>query len=83
MAEEGWTKGGMDKMHKVDSFVREAMRIDGGGNRLLDSYPVPQLQTADVRPILFTSYHDSACVAAVHIFQWSYYSPRHARLHPS
>jgi len=28
VAEEGWTKAGMDKMHQVDSFVREVMRID-------------------------------------------------------
>ena len=82
-AEGGWTKTGMDKMHQVDSFVREVMRIDGGGTRSLDSYPVSQLRTADVRSILFGSCHDPARVAAVHIFQWSYYSPRHARLPPS
>jgi cytochrome P450 len=29
VAEEGWTKTGMDKMHKIDSFVRETQRIDG------------------------------------------------------
>ncbi|KAF8459906.1 cytochrome P450 [Russula ochroleuca] len=38
VAEEGWTKAGMDKMHKIDSFVRETQRIDGpiifGLNRL-------------------------------------------------
>ncbi|KAF8471427.1 cytochrome P450 [Russula ochroleuca] len=28
VAEEGWTKAGMDKMHKIDSFVRETQRID-------------------------------------------------------
>jgi len=28
VAEEGWTKAAMDKMHKIDSFVRETMRID-------------------------------------------------------
>jgi len=26
--EEGWTKAGMDKMHKIDSFVRETQRLD-------------------------------------------------------
>jgi len=35
VAEEGWTKAGMDKMHKVDSFVREAMRIDNGGTLIM------------------------------------------------
>jgi hypothetical protein len=28
VAEEGWTKAGMDKMHKIDSFVRETQRLD-------------------------------------------------------
>ncbi|KAF8488648.1 cytochrome P450 [Russula emetica] len=26
--EEGWTKAGIDKMHKIDSFLRETQRID-------------------------------------------------------
>ncbi len=29
ISEEGWTKDGIDKMHKVDSFVRETQRLDG------------------------------------------------------
>ncbi|KAI9447172.1 cytochrome P450, partial [Lactarius psammicola] len=28
VAEEGWTKAGVDKMHKVDSFLRETQRLD-------------------------------------------------------
>jgi hypothetical protein len=28
VAEEGWTKAGMDKMLKVDSFLRESQRIN-------------------------------------------------------
>jgi hypothetical protein len=31
IAEEGWTKAGIDKMHKVDSFLRESQRADGLG----------------------------------------------------
>jgi len=31
VAEEGWTKSGMDKMHKLDSFIRETQRLDGLG----------------------------------------------------
>ncbi|KAI0277140.1 cytochrome P450 [Russula aff. rugulosa BPL654] len=27
--EEGWTKAGVDKMHKIDSFLRETQRVDG------------------------------------------------------
>ncbi|KAH9067786.1 cytochrome P450 [Lactarius vividus] len=29
VAEEGWTKAGLDKMHKIDSFLRETQRLDG------------------------------------------------------
>ncbi|KAI0254422.1 cytochrome P450 [Lactifluus subvellereus] len=29
VAQEGWTKAGMDKMHKIDSFLRETQRMDG------------------------------------------------------
>ncbi|KAH9066645.1 cytochrome P450 [Lactarius vividus] len=28
VAQEGWTKAGLDKMHKIDSFVRESQRFD-------------------------------------------------------
>src|ERR1700691_5671216 len=28
VAEEGWTKAAMDKMHKIDSFLRETQRLD-------------------------------------------------------
>jgi hypothetical protein len=31
IAEEGWTKAGMDKMHKIDSFLRETQRFDALG----------------------------------------------------
>jgi hypothetical protein len=33
VAEEGWTKAGMDKMHKIDSFIRETQRVDVQGIR--------------------------------------------------
>ena len=42
VAEEGWTKAGMDKMHKIDSFLRESQRISGVGTSPL-SYPIPKL----------------------------------------
>lgn len=31
VAEEGWTKAGMDKLHKIDSFIRETQRVDVQG----------------------------------------------------
>ena len=41
VAEEGWTKAGMDKMHKIDSFVRETQRIDGPIICPSNSFPLP------------------------------------------
>ena len=37
--EEGWTKAGIDKMHKIDSFLRETQRIDNFTARSLDVFP--------------------------------------------
>ena len=42
VAEEGWTKAAMDKMHKIDSFVRECMRTHSIGICPVDSpQPIP------------------------------------------
>jgi hypothetical protein len=35
--EEGWTKAGIDKMYKIDRFLRETQRLDGIAARSLDS----------------------------------------------
>jgi len=37
VAEEGWTKAGMDKMRMIDSFLRETQRVDPDGLGLLVS----------------------------------------------
>jgi hypothetical protein len=37
--EEGWTKAGLDKMYKLDSFLRETQRIDGVLSGSLESFP--------------------------------------------
>ena len=39
ISEEGWTKAGIDKMHKIDSFLRETQRLDGITLRSLGSFP--------------------------------------------
>ena len=39
---EGWTKAGMDKMLKIDSFIRESQRISGTGICPF-SYLIPNL----------------------------------------
>ncbi|KAH9992044.1 cytochrome P450 [Russula vinacea] len=36
IAQEGWTKSGMDKLHKTDSFIREVQRIDGLASVTMD-----------------------------------------------
>jgi hypothetical protein len=41
IAEEGWTKAGIDKMHKIDSFLRETQRVDGLALCALNSFNIP------------------------------------------
>ncbi len=36
VSEEGWTKAAIDKMHKIDSFLRETQRLDGLDGGSLD-----------------------------------------------
>jgi hypothetical protein len=38
ITKEGWTKAGIDKMHKVDSFLRETFRTDGFTIRSLNFF---------------------------------------------
>ncbi len=45
ISEEGWTKVGIDKMHKIDSFLRETQRFDGITLGSLSSIP----STPDMR----------------------------------
>jgi hypothetical protein len=33
---EGWTKDGIDRMYKIDSFLRETQRLDGLSTGPLD-----------------------------------------------
>ncbi|KAF8274996.1 cytochrome P450 [Lactarius quietus] len=47
VAEEGWTKAGMDKMHRIDSFIRETQRLDN-----LDWLTVNRLA---LRPFTFSN----------------------------
>ena len=42
VAEEGWTKAAMDKMHKMDSFVRETLRTRASG--ICPLIPLARLQ---------------------------------------
>ena len=50
VAEEGWTKAGMDKMHKIDSFLRETQRLDGLGNSSLASFHIVPITSHSYMP---------------------------------
>jgi hypothetical protein len=39
--EEGWTKAGVDKMYKIDSFLRETLRLDNLTIGPLDPFSTP------------------------------------------
>jgi len=47
VAEQGWTKAGIDEMHKLDSFIREALR--------LDSIVSVAMITVTLRPFTFSN----------------------------
>lgn len=64
IAEEGWTKAGIDKMHKLDSVVRETQRIDS--LRLGLSAP---LNSGAVTDTCSGSGDDPSCTSPIHIFQ--------------
>jgi cytochrome P450 len=53
--EEGWTKAGIDKMHKIDSFLRETQRIDGLGLCSLDSFTYVQIVRRRIRILMCVS----------------------------
>jgi hypothetical protein len=42
--EEGWTKAGVDKMYKIDSFLRETLRLGGLNTRQLDPFSTPNMR---------------------------------------
>ena len=53
VAEEGWTKAGMDKMYKIDSFIRETQRMDGLG--ISSPYILSKIQTLICRTLSVTA----------------------------
>jgi Cytochrome P450 len=63
--EEGWTKAGIDKMHKIDSFLRESQRLDDPALCSFDSF-FNITRNADIR---------------APSFQWPGSALRYARSH--
>ena len=53
IAEEGWTKAGMDRLHKLDSFLRETIRMDTTGIGLLDFLNTSLLLITVLQVILY------------------------------
>jgi cytochrome P450 len=53
--EEGWTKAGVDKMHKIDSFLRETLRLDGLTICPLDPFSTPNTRYWCGRPFFLVS----------------------------
>ena len=79
--EEGWTKAGIDKMYKIDSFLRETQRLDtlavGQSDFFFNS---PKVQDADSLSLLLPSLFETSCVAPVYIFERRDGSCRHGSL---
>jgi hypothetical protein len=71
VSEEGWTKAGMDKMIKIDSFFRECLRISGTG---IGPLGYPGRTSVSDALITFSSVDESSRITSVHIFQWSHRS---------
>jgi len=47
IAEHGWTKAATQHMHKVDSFIRESLRVSGGGLILMTRRAVKDFTFSD------------------------------------
>ena len=77
VAEEGWTKAGMDKMRKIDSFLRETQRVDVESIGLLASSRC--FAAADIGS---SSDANMSHVTPLHIFQWRDRSSRHGHCAP-
>ena len=54
---EGWSKEGLDKMHKVDSFIKESQRMNPIGNRQCCSIS----QVAHANNYHFNSLNGASC----------------------
>jgi Cytochrome P450 len=72
IAEEGWTKTGIDKMRKLDSILRETQRIDDLSSSLSDS-----LNSSPVTDTGSSSGYVSSRIAAIHVFQRRNHPGRH------
>ena len=79
IAEDGWTKAAMDRMLKVDSFLRESRRNDVQGS------PLSQYTRTSVTDsqVLIFSRPDPSRITSVYLFQWRYYSCGYSSRRPN
>jgi hypothetical protein len=43
IGEHGWSKASLQKMHKIDSFLKESFRLNGGASCKLGVVPFQQV----------------------------------------
>lgn len=43
IGEHGWTKAAMQKLHKIDSFLKESQRLNSLGSSACASFLIPNL----------------------------------------
>jgi hypothetical protein len=79
VAEEGWTKAAIDKMHKIDSFLRESLRINAPG--FCPLVTLIETQFTDVQLVL-SSVTIPRRITSIHIFQWSHCSCGYVNRYP-
>lgn len=72
---QGWSKASMTEMVKLDSFLKECMRLNSISARMLPPYPlVPVLVLTRE---LDYSFVNTPCHANLYIWRWDYSAERH------
>ena len=72
---EGWSKIGMQKMHHIDSFLKECQRCDGLGTRTSTFFALSQ-NTLILIPLLMTSVVMTRVALKNHTFSDGTYIPK-------
>lgn len=77
---DGWTKLAMQKMHKLDSFLKESQRYYGLGSSK-SCFIYPQLITYPTKFLRnINSQYVSSRLEGLHLLRWNLHSPRDLRL---
>jgi len=76
IAEEGWTKAGMDKLYKLDSVLRETQRIDSLGIVLMNRLALRPFTFSNGVTIPAGTQIAAPC-SAIHMDEEIYSNPQH------